>query len=118
MSGVFVVTTHARRARPLPVSTRPCPPDPRLSRLLWQALWLGALLVLLFPAARGHSAWLGWMPMWLLGMPLSALWALHRFRLPRLPLPAPTARGRRRWRGAQARRRSLRGGARRSVRAA
>ncbi len=113
MSGVFVMTTRAPRARPVTVA-----PDPRLRRALWQALWFGTVLVLLFPAARGHSAWLGWMPLWLLGMPLSALWALHRFRLPRLPLPPSSARSLRRRRGGQARRRSLRSGTRRSVRAA
>lgn len=100
-----------------PVRPHASVPDPRLGRALWQALWVGTVLVLLFPAARGHHEWLGWLPLWLLGMPLSALWALHRFRLPRLPLPA-AARGRRRRAGGQARRRSQRSGARRSVRAA
>lgn len=59
------------------------PPDPRLEQALRRVLLLGALLVLLLPAARGHSAWLGWGPLWLLAMPASAWWALHRFRLPR-----------------------------------
>ena len=112
MSGVFVVTTSAPYARSLPAQ-----PDRRLRRALWKLLWLGALLVLLFPAARGQHAWLGFMPLWLLGMPLSALWALHRFRLPRLPLSL-AARGSRRRRGGQARRRSQRTGSRRSIRAA
>lgn len=131
MSGVYVVAM--RQARPLPILsgrrrfdrslfapcfTEPYLPDPRLRRALWNALWLGAVLVLLLPAARGHNPWLGWMPLWLLGMPLSALWALHRFRLPRLPPSASAVRGRRRRRGVQARRTSQRSGTRRRARAA
>ena len=39
---------------------------------------------LLFAAGDARaSEWLGWMPLWVLGMPLAAWWALHRFRLPR-----------------------------------
>lgn len=59
----------------------------RLELLLRRAVVLGALAVLLIPAARGSSEWLGWLPLWLLGMPLVAWWALHRF-----PLPRPTLR--------------------------
>jgi hypothetical protein len=44
--------------------------------------WVGLALVAVLPAARGHSEWLGWMPLWLVGMPLAAWWAMHRFRLP------------------------------------
>jgi hypothetical protein len=66
----------------------------------------GALLVAAWPAARGHSAWLGWLPLWLLAMPLSAWWALHRFRLPRRDPDAIASASRRRRGGrAQARRR-------------
>lgn len=60
--------------------------DPRLDRALKQALLIGMIAVLAIPAARDYNAWLGWMPLWLLGMPLSAWWALHRFRLPRRPV--------------------------------
>lgn len=42
----------------------------------------GVALVLVWPAARGHSEWIGWLPLWLVGMPLAAWWALYRFRLP------------------------------------
>ena len=56
--------------------------DPQLERSLRMALVLGVVLVLLLPMARGYSDWLGWMPLWLVGMPGVALWALHRFRLP------------------------------------
>ena len=73
-------------------------PDPALDRLLRCWLVVGLLAVLLVPALRGSSAWLGWWPMWLVAMPGVAWWALHRFRvwLPRRALPA---HGRRRGRG-------------------
>lgn len=79
--------------------------DPRLDHVLRRLVAWGALAVLLLPAARGHSAWFGWMPLWLLGMPLSAWWALHRFALPRRARPqAVPLRRRRRSSGTQARR--------------
>ena len=71
-------------------------PDPRLERTLRRLVLFGALAVALLPAARGHSAWLGSLPLWLLAMPLSSWWALHRFRLPRLHAPAGAMRRRRR----------------------
>ena len=80
--------------------------DPRLDRFLRRLVGWGVLAVLLLPAARGSSAWLGWMPLWLVGMPLSAWWALHRFALPR-PTPALRATAPRRRRGLQARRRPV-----------
>jgi len=58
---------------------------PALERALRQATCVGLALVVLLPAARGHSDWLGWMPLWLVGMPLAAWWAMHRFRLPGWP---------------------------------
>ncbi|HDS1678161.1 TPA: hypothetical protein QEL58_003735 [Stenotrophomonas maltophilia] len=84
--------------------------DPRLLRGVQQVALAGVALVLVWPAARGSSAWLGWLPMWLVGMPLVAWWALLRFPLPRLSWlrlarrtggqarrrPASAARGRRR----------------------
>ena len=57
-------------------------PDPRVLRCVRQVALAGLALVLVWPAARGHSQWIGWLPLWLLGMPLSAWWALYRFRLP------------------------------------
>ena len=92
-------------ARPLAVPAA----DPRLERGLRTLLIAGLALVLLLPAARGHSDWLGWMPLWLVGMPGMAWWSLHRFRLPQR---SGTARGsalqpRRRRVGAQARRRKM-----------
>lgn len=58
--------------------------DPRLLRGVRQLALAGLALVLVWPAARGSSAWLGWLPMWLIGMPLAAWWALLRFPLPHL----------------------------------
>ncbi len=57
-------------------------PDPRVLRCVRQAAFAGLALVLVWPAMRGSNAWIGWLPLWLLGMPLSAWWALYRFRLP------------------------------------
>lgn len=80
-------------------------PDPRIERALRNALIAGLVLVLLFPLARADTAWLGWLPLWLVGMPAAAWWALHRFRLPRWPARAGMPAGRRRRGQAQARRR-------------
>lgn len=80
-------------------------PDPRLERALRRIVLAGAMLVLALPIARGHSLWFGALPLWLLAMPLASWWALHHFRLPRLPQSViPVMRLRRR-RMAQARRR-------------
>ncbi|KRG53436.1 hypothetical protein WAB97_017460 [Stenotrophomonas maltophilia] len=57
---------------------------PHLLRTVQQLALAGVALVLVWPAARGSNAWLGWLPMWLVGMPLVAWWALLRFPLPRL----------------------------------
>jgi len=84
-----------------------CSPDPQLQRGLRLALGIGLTLVILVPMARGSSEWLGWLPMWLVGMPAMALWSLHRFRLPARPASASgvLAPARRRRTGTQARRR-------------
>ena len=73
-----------------------------LDAILRQAVILGTLAVLLIPAARGSSDWLGWLPLWLVGMPLAAWWSLRGF-----PLPAVAVRLPRR-RRVQATRRSVR----------
>ncbi|MFT4256329.1 MAG: hypothetical protein QM599_05145 [Pseudoxanthomonas sp.] len=73
--------------------------DPQLDRWLRHAILVGAALSLLLP---WRSDWLGLTALWLVGMPLSAWWALHHFRLPRLRR-AEAARQRRP--GLQARRR-------------
>jgi hypothetical protein len=85
--------------------------DPRLLQCLLGALFLGVIAMLSLPAARVDSAALGWMPLWLLGMPLAslgALAALHavRLRLPRRRMPdSSAAMWRRRSGTVQARRR-------------
>ena len=70
----------------LPVSAsrrdEPESPDPRVLRCVRQVALAGLALVMVWPAMRGNSAWLGWLPLWLVGMPLTAWWALYRFRLP------------------------------------
>jgi hypothetical protein len=81
--------------------------DPRLDRVLRQLLLCGLFAVLLLPAARGSSAWLGWLPLWLLAMPATAWWALHRFRLPQWQARRDAQVRRRRRSGAQARRRAI-----------
>ena len=82
--------------------------DVRLDDTLKYALAIGAVLVLLLPGARGFSETLGWLPLWLLGMPAAALWALKGFPLPGRTLEetatAPAIRRRRS--GPQARRRA------------
>ena len=63
-----------------------------LDVLLRRAVTLGTLAVLLIPAARGHHEWLGWLPRWLVGMPLSAWWSLRGFPVPALALRLPQQR--------------------------
>lgn len=85
------------------VSTLPVP-DPRLALALRRLVLVGLLLVLVLPAARGASPWLGAWPLWLVAMPLSSLWALHGFRMPRWQRTAPDPARPRRRRAPQARR--------------
>lgn len=79
---------------------------PQLDQWLRRSVVAGLALVMIFPLARGQIPWLGLGPLWLVGMPLAAWWALHRFRLPWPRPSARPARHRRRLR-AQARRRTL-----------
>ena len=86
------------------------PSDPQLECTLRLVLLTGLALVLLLPAARGQSDWLGWLPMWLVGMPAVALWSLHRFRLPLRKAASGNdalQSSRRRRPGVQARRRAI-----------
>ncbi|HXH00814.1 MAG TPA: hypothetical protein VNI56_01300, partial [Xanthomonadaceae bacterium] len=75
-----------------------------LRRATRQLLIIGIAAVLLFPMARGHSEWLGWLPLWLVGMPAAACWALLGFRL---PMPSLPQRATRRRAHPQARRRRM-----------
>jgi hypothetical protein len=79
--------------------------DPGLEDLLRHAVAIGTAIVVLLPAARGYSPTFGWMPLWLVAMPLAAWWALHRFCLPAREAADATASRARRRSGAQARRR-------------
>lgn len=63
-----------------------------LDAVLRQAVILGTLAVLLIPAARGSSEWLGWLPLWLVGMPLAAWWSLRGCPLPRVAVALPRRR--------------------------
>ena len=56
--------------------------DPRVEEVLRASVAVGGVLVLLWPGASGTHSTIGWMPLWLVGMPLVAWWAAHRFRLP------------------------------------
>lgn len=47
--------------------------DPRLVSWLFGAVFLGVIAMLSLPAARGDSVAFGWMPLWLVGMPLVSL---------------------------------------------
>lgn len=76
-------------------------PDATLDRMLRRLVLTGVALVLLLPLARASTDALGWLPLWLVGMPAVAWWALHRFRLPGLAAVAASSRRRR---GPQARR--------------
>ncbi|QDH71220.1 hypothetical protein [Marilutibacter alkalisoli] len=94
-------------------------PHPLLDEVLRGAVAVGALLLVLLPEARGVHPQLGWLPLWLLGMPLVAWWAAYRFRLPgrsgevahcgpvRLRRRLPQARRRARPRAAVARARAV-----------
>lgn len=85
----------------------PTPAYPQLERSMRFVLLTGLALIVLLPAARGHSEWLGWLPMWLVGMPAIALWSLHRFRLPLGKAATASLAPRRRRPGTQARRRAV-----------
>ena len=76
-------------------------PDAALDRLLRRIVLTGLALVVLLPLARASTDMLGWLPLWLVGMPAAAWWALHRFRMPGR---ATVVRSVRRRRGPQARR--------------
>lgn len=85
---------------------------PPLTTWLLGALFLGGIAVLSLPGARAGDGALGWMPLWLLGMPLASLAALAAsrlfLRLPRRRMPDSSPAMRRRRPGTtQARRRPV-----------
>lgn len=73
--------SYAHPAAIRPGSTSSAASHRVVARLLWQWLAVGALLTLLFPAARGSSALVGPMSFWLLGVPLTSLLVFHRHAL-------------------------------------
>ena len=58
----------------------------QLDAVLRHAVILGTLAILFIPAARGGTQWLGWLPLWLVGMPLAAWWSLRGFPLPQMTM--------------------------------
>lgn len=94
---------NARSSRRNPAERDSFASDRRLLRSVQQLALAGLALVLVWPAARGSSEWVGWLPLWLVGMPGVAWWALYRFAL---PWAALARRGASRRRGPQARRRT------------
>ncbi|GAB3735669.1 hypothetical protein GCM10028862_19640 [Luteimonas pelagia] len=75
--------------RLLPDRARPA--NDALPRLFGQLALAGLVLVLAWPAARGHSLAFGWLPMWLVAMPACAAWVLHGCPVPRRGrAPVPT----------------------------
>ncbi len=58
----------------------------QLDAVLRHAVILGTLAILFIPAARGSTQWLGWLPLWLVGMPLAAWWSLRGFPLPQMAM--------------------------------
>ena len=56
--------------------------DPRIEATLRYVIAIGVVLVLLLPGARGMHATIGWLPLWLVAMPMTACWALRRFARP------------------------------------
>ena len=92
-----------------------------LDAALRHGLAVAVVVLVLVPAARGHHEALGWLPMWLLGMPAVALWVLRGCPVPTARPAAParvTVPARARRSGPQARRRARRVPAARPVRAA
>lgn len=55
--------------------------DPQIVSWLLGAVFLGVIAMLSLPAARGDSVALGWMPLWLVGMPLVSLATLLLVRV-------------------------------------
>jgi hypothetical protein len=52
----------------------------RAASFLRTFLTIGVLAVLLLPMARSNTQLIGFLPLWLIAMPASALWALRRVR--------------------------------------
>ena len=64
----------------------------RIESFLRQLVILGIAAVVLIPAARGSSLWIGWLPLWLVGMPLAAWLSLLRLPKPQIAWALPRRR--------------------------
>lgn len=85
-------------------------PDALLAHVLLGIFWIAAVAVLSLPQARMASAIFGWLPLWLLAMPLSAWLALQaRRHVESRSLDAAPMRHRRRLVAAPTRRRAMTG---------
>lgn len=60
---------------------------------LRRTLVFGLILVAAVPQVRVTTDWLGYLPMWLVGMPAVMLWALKGFAVPRGGFAALTGFG-------------------------
>ena len=67
-------------------------PDAGLDRALRRVVLAGLALVLLVPLARARTVAHGWLPLWLVGMPLAAWWSLRGFPVPALAVRMPRRR--------------------------
>ena len=101
---------------------RPCHLYDRIDQTLLQATFAGLAFSLLLPFAQVNTQAFGWLPLWLVGLPLSA-WLGRRVLGRRaggggaMPLRLPAlARGRARGTAPQARRRQVARQARRTPR--
>jgi len=56
-------------------------PSSPIETLAWYALWSGVVCLLLVPAAWSRSDF-GWLPGWLIGLPIVALAAVRLMALP------------------------------------
>ena len=63
-----------------------------LQRRVLQAVMAGTAAVVLLPFAQADTASFGWLPLWLVGMPLAAWWSLRGFPVPALAVRMPRRR--------------------------
>ncbi|RMH92813.1 hypothetical protein EBB59_07545 [Lysobacter pythonis] len=90
--------------------SRSTPSQDRLETLLRQAVIAALACAVLLPFAHAPSAAFGWLPLWLVGLPLASWLGLGLSRRAGLPAVAASARPRRRaaavkWRRGELRRR-------------
>lgn len=70
--------------------TKSRPSLPVIEQALWGLLFLGVVAMLSLPEARSASVALGWMPLWLAGLPAAALATSVLLRWARGFEPAPS----------------------------